>query len=570
MRIVASLLLMALFMLGIVFLEKQPLEEVVPSSFLPADTLVYAEQKSGVEAIQQFRNSRMGQALASIDFVQVLQEAEMEPAHLAIVDKTLATLRKLQDDRLVQALLGRQCTLALFAQRDWSAKADSVEEFIADHLLLISEPRINTVALDVLTSHYTGNVDISIVPYGEYLIKRFYVNDEVISVVLTDGFILASLEERILREALDLHDKKIGTLKTNTEFQVLTKALGDSERLLYFSVDGLQVLAEYGADHASTPREQAMLSELSSLKGVTALAHGVWRSKELLKNTLLVKLNREKMNSQVKEMIATSPSINDTLPFVARDVLFYYWSNTLSIRLLWEMYVAEAGENDKDIQSVRNTIHDISGYDLKDIMEMISGNVSILVQQSERAQFVPIPDLALLVKLKDSEQLGQVLAQSLQKLDINVQSRTYKNITYYYWGLYPQESLQPVYAIHRNYLIIANTLDILKGIIDTPVNNSGLVTSSEFMTVDPGFQTLNNSVCYIDQASLLRHLSELIGWAGTILAIQDQQAAEKSKILIDNLINPLISGIAMYDKSATRTYLKDDRIVIESQTRIHP
>jgi hypothetical protein len=115
---------------------------------------------------------------------------------------------------------------------------------------------------------------------------------------------------------------------------------------------------------------------------------------------------------------------------------------------------------------------------------------------------------------------------------------------------------------------LANTFDILKSIVDTPITKSRLTAAPGFKELDPGFQTLNNSVCYANQGKLLEHIREFISWAGTILAIQDRHEAEKSKILIDNLINPIFWGMAMYDKSATRTYLKNDRIIIESRTRI--
>lgn len=568
MRIVNTLLFVVIFIVGVFSLNKHSMNEVQPAAFLPSDTLLYIEQKKGAEAIQRIRSSRIGKVFASIDFVKVLQDTEVDPAYVEIVDKSIATISKLQSDRLIHEILGKRCALAMFAQREWSANSASVKDFIGKHLLLISKPRINEETLNALIATYTGGRKMTEVPFGKYLIRRFYIDDEMLSMVFIDGVIIASLEERILRESLEIYDKKNGSLKTNKDFQSLTKELEGADQKFYIAIEGLQDLMQYGASKTSNFKEREVISELSSLKGLKAISYGAWQSKTLLKNRLLVRLNREKMDSLVREMIDTSPSINFTLPFVAKDVLLYYWSNTLNIRLLWEMYVSEAGDNNLEVEALRKNISHISGYEIEDIIKMISSNVSILIKKNKRDQFVPIPDFALLMRLKDSKHIQDVISKSLNKLDIKVQSGKYKDIEYYYWGIYPQESLQPVYAIHRDYLILANTLDILQTIIDTPVNNSRLIAAPGFKDLDPGFQTLNNSVCYIDQANLLSHLREFISWAGTILAIQDRQAAEKSKVLIDNLINPLFLGMAMYEKSATRTYMKDDRIVIESQTRI--
>lgn len=568
MRIVNTLLLIAVFLLGFFALNRQSIEDVQPTSFLPPDTLIYLVQNNGAAAIERFHDSRLGKALASIDYLRVLRDVEVDQSFLQRIETTLSTVTRLQNDRLVREILGRQCTLALFARRSWSADTSDIEDFIKDHSLLISRPEINADTMDALIAEYSRDFPMTVVPYGQYLIKRFQVENDIISVAYTDGLVLASLEERILREALELHDQKNSSLKTNSDFQSLAKEFAGSERLFYLSIDGLQALAAQGPSSATKTRVQAMLSEIPSLRSLKTLTYGTRLNEKILENKVVVQLNQQKIDSRAREMIDTSPSINYTLPFIAKDVLFYYWTNSLNIRLLWDMYVSEAGENTQEIEEFQNGIKQLSGYELNDILELISGNVSFVIGQNALDKFVPIPDFAVLLKIKDPSTIGNAIQRSLKKLDIKTQSRKHSNIEYYSWGIYPQESLQPVYAIHRGYLILANTLDILKSIIDTPMTQSQLTADPGFKELDPGFQTLNNSVCFADQGKLLEHMREFINWAGTMLAIQDRHEAEKSKILIDNLMNPIFWGMAMYDKSATRTYLKEDRIIIESQTRI--
>ncbi len=568
MHIVNGLLLITVFILGIISVNKYSVTDVSPTDFLPQDTLIYVEQRSGSQAIQKFQKSRIGKSLVSIDFPDVLMEMDVNQAYIALTEKTLSTISRLKDDPLIHAILGKQCSLALFARREWLQDAASVTEYLEEHLLLISEPEVNKDIFDTLVSTYTDGVMVTHIPYGKYSITRFTLNEKILSVAYSNGLILASLEERIVREALDVYDQKNDSLEKLEDFKHLTEKLNGADQKIYLAVEGLQDLIEYGANNASTPWGQQLISEFSSLKGVSAVFYGAWQNQKILKNRFFVRLNRDNMNNLVKEMVNTTPSINYSLPFVSRDALFYYWSNTLNARLLWDMYTSEAGDDTFGTDLIEDTIFEISNYSLEDIIEMVSSNVGILVKKNERDKFVPIPDLALLVKLKDSLRIQDVISTSLENLDIKVQSRTYKGIKYYYWGIYPQESLQPVYAIHREYLIFANTLDILKAIIDTPVKDTRLIEDSEFKELDPGFQVLNNSVCYIDQTNLLSHLREFISWAGTILAIQDRQAAEKSKFLIENLINPLFYGMGMYEKTATRTYMQGDLIIIESQTRI--
>jgi hypothetical protein len=60
-------------------------------------------------------------------------------------------------------------------------------------------------------------------------------------------------------------------------------------------------------------------------------------------------------------------------------------------------------------------------------------------------------------------------------------------------------------------------------------------------------------------------VKEVFSWIGTMIAIQDREAAQRSKILIDKLINPLLDGLAMYSTIGMRSYTEQDSIIIESK-----
>lgn len=568
MRIVSTLLFVTLFILGLVLLERHTVEELTPASLLPADTVMYVEQQNGVEAIADFKKSRLGKALASIDLRQVLVDAEVRPDTIQMLEGAVGYINELRDDKLIHEILGKQCVVALIPQRSWSHKAQNLTEFFESHLILISKPRIRIDFLKVLISQYSGEVKIEDIPYGEFSIKRVHLDRGILSVVFVKGFLLASFEERAVRESLHVLNTKELSLSYDSEFKEFISDLKGAERIVYSAIDGLQALAEYGSTRSSDAKEKAILAEISSLKGLTSIAYGAWRGGQTINDEFHVAFNKDAMDPRVREMISTNSSINDTLPFVGDDVLFYYWSNTLNIRLLWEMYVAEAGKNDQEVTNIKRIIYGFSGYEIENLIDMLSSSVGILIKQSARKQFVPIPDFGFMIKLNEPEKIGDVLKKGLRGLDINIQSRKYKDIEYFYWGLYAKESLQPVYSIYRDYLIIANTFDMLKEIIDTPVSNTRLIGSKDFGTIDPGFQKFNNSVCYVDQASLLGHLKDLFSWSSTLIAIQDREAALRSKKLVENLINPLFHGMAMYKKVATRTFIDKDRIVIESKTEL--
>lgn len=569
MKIVNSLLVIIIFVLGLYSLEQGSIRVTQPAAFLPADTLLYIEQKNGLEALERFDNSRLGRILGSIDYPKVLSEADAELQHIEFVEKILDIAGKLRGNEVVHALLGKRITLALIGMRKWSPNSDNILDYLKSHLMLISKPGGDKETLQKLLVKYLSEKKVSLVPYGRYTITRIQIGDnDVIATAYVDGVVLAVLEERVLRESLDLYDKKKGTLKRNLDFINVIRELDGSDRFLYCSVRDLLKVADSLAGRMARETEVTALKELSSVKGVSGFAYGSTRQKKTVKNKVIVRLDQEAMDRRIQKMVSTAASMNDSLPYVARDALLYYWSNSLELQLLWEMYTERVGAESREVTGLQQAVRELSGYEIADLIKMIGSDISVIVHANENEFFVPIPDMALFVKLNDTPSAANAIQQVLKRLDLKLKNGTYKEIEYFSWGLDPNESLQPVYTIHRNYLIVANTLNMLKSIIDTPLNNTRLVASKGFRELDPGFQTLNNSVCYVDHARLLLRLQEFVGWAGTMLAIQDRQAAEKSKALIDNLIDPLFWGLSMYEKSAIRTYVRDGRIYIESQTRI--
>ncbi|WP_136799253.1 MULTISPECIES: DUF3352 domain-containing protein [Desulfosediminicola] len=568
MRIVLSVLVSTLMVLGIFLVSRIEIHELETTQFLPVDTLIYAEQVDGVESMKRFFNSRFGKALDSIDYEKVLSEGGFNNQYQAEIRKVLEGVDRLRTDPLVQHILGEKCSVAFVPQRNWSNHDDSLDLFVRHHTLLISKPDLPQLSLAKLLTFYGGTFDNTSVMYGKHTINRMVLENYTLYISVVEGYVLASFEERIIRESLDIFDEQSVNLGTDPDFLAHRTKLGEAERFLYIAIDGLQELAQYGASRSADERAKAVLHEMSTLRGITTLSYGTWRDKDISNDKILAKINQEAMDIQVREMISTRPSINDTLSLVGDNVLLYYWSNTLNPRLLWNMFVAEAGETDADIESIRFEIKNSTGYEVEQIIDMADSSVSILLKPSLRAQFIPIPDTALMIRLRDEESVNALIQESLNQLDIHLQSRKYKDVQYYVWGIYDRESLQPVYTIYRGYLIIANTMDMLRAILDTPLTESQLVAAESFERLDPGFQKLNNSVFYVDQATLALHLEKIVSWLSTIIAVQDRQAAIHARVITDNLISPILHGLAMYEKSATRTSLDGDTIIIESKTKI--
>ena len=566
MRTISTFLVILMFFLGYLAMERQVKQRIDPIRFLPEDTIIYLEQNNGLKKLQNFNNSPLGQAISGIDYGKVAQELEIETQFSSQLTTFSKAVRNLLANSLFQKVLGKYCMLAVFSDRSWSVNLDGTEYFKKQTLLICRPSNIGRLRSTFLAR--TGFREVGSARYGQYKLHRFVREEETVVAAVVGEHLLVAMEERVLREALANFDNEQETLYNNPAFRDIHGRIVTATTKCFFDLDALRKMAGKLA-HKTLPLPlKALQKELDTLQGFPSAGYGGWFQDSIHRSFMMVGMDRQKVPDLTVKMLAAPPEGNDTIPFVVDDVLLYYWSNTVNLRLLWEMYISETVKSAEEPRRFSDDVKEVSGYSVEELTEMMDGNVGIILRPSDRSQFVPIPDTAIAIKLRDRKGMKAAIDTIAEYFDLSLQDRKYKNVTYYYWGLYPFENLQPVYTIHNGYLIFANTKAMFTTIIDQIADKDPLVSAIDFSAIDPGFLEPNNSVCYIHQEAFMQHLREFISWGGTLLAIQDRRAAAKSKILIDELIDPLLLGLTMYEKVATRTWIEDEWVVSDIRVSV--
>ncbi|MBU4584765.1 MAG: hypothetical protein KKE63_06200, partial [Proteobacteria bacterium] len=209
----------------------------------------------------------------------------------------------------------------------------------------------------------------------------------------------------------------------------------------------------------------------------------------------------------------------------------------------------------------------------------------VLLRKIATDGFIPLPDGAIFLKIEKEDDFMKMLKPLLAKNNIPTKTEEYKgvNLTTLEVSFHP--SLQPVYALHQGYLILASTVDLVKNIVDSTAGDGkgrsnvakskdgvsgALISEDSFKQVnqglDHGMTKKNNSVSFIRFSSLLHVVKELASWGGTMLSMQDREAAQRSKVMIEQLIFPLLDGLAMYEVIGSRSHIQDDALILESTT----
>ena len=537
---------------------------------VPRDAIFFAEQKDIGTLIESVQKSRLGKALASIDFQQIGQDVGLSQGDLSTLQQTLDVVKELSSNKLFREFCGKSVALALLPT-DSVPTAGTVKSppphFQA---LLIAKPQHKAEIFELISSMYSGDVQQTETVYENFTIKHLQVENTTIFAAIVDGFFLLSMDEQTLRRALDASRQADKSLAQNEAFEKLKKQFLKPELMVFCALDGLrQQLAQMvNQGSPSIPKEFA--DQLASTTGLQYSAYGIWRDKGLLRDLSITLVDPAKFGPFIGQMLSISPEHNDTLGFVPENIVTYYWSNTFALSTMWKMYVEKNKADTTEINKLKTLFKKNTGRDVPEVLSLIDGGMSLFMKNGDPKAFLPLPHFAILIKLKDRKAMENLLRTVVVEHGIPLQDTTYKKVTYSSYAFTLQGGLEALYGFQDNFLILANSSDVMQDIIDTRESGKGLQAGKAYAKMAINLEEGNNSVSFIRMAELIGGIKEVLGWSGAMLAVQDRETAEKTRIIIAKLINPLLDGMTMVSTISTRSHLTREQIVVESTILLKP
>ena len=461
-------------------------------------------------------------------------------------------------------LLGKEFSVALFPAKSFSAAnpAKALEE----RLLLIARPRHNTGVLQFIAPLISKDIEQSRAQYGSHIITRYHVDEKTtVSTVTVNGLILAGLDERVVRKSLDSYDEGNDTLSGNADFQRLRKSFHKARLFTYLSLPALYDQGRMIAENLQEEDQTEFLALLEQWSGWGAAAYGAWRDEGIVRDKAEILYSKKILNADVAELFAVKPVKNNTLAMVPAGTLFYYWTNTLNLPLIWEMYANSIVQQQPEaLDILRQELRDSVDVELEDLLAMIDKEFALIVKDVDR-EGIPLPKVAGVVQLKNPERFLGIFNTLLQETEIPFSTKTYKGREITYWGIAPQAGLQPAFCLLGEYLLLSNSYDLVKQLValeGDPQNT--LLQSPAVEKVRGELMKENNSAAYIDIVHLADALKDIATWAGTMAMLQGPEAARNAEIVVNKLILPLLDGIAMYTQLGSRSAISEDSIVLES------
>lgn len=123
--------------------------------------------------------------------------------------------------------------------------------------------------------------------------------------------------------------------------------------------------------------------------------------------------------------------------------------------------------------------------------------------------------------------------------------------------------MQPSYALLEKELLFVDGRDLIEDILKP--GKDLLIRDPDFLQLDMGMQKPENLIAFVRMGQLIKGLQELASWLGTNIAIRDERAGARSKIVIDQAVVPLLNGLTMFKAGALRVSSKDGECVMQSR-----
>jgi hypothetical protein len=336
-------------------------------------------------------------------------------------------------------------------------------------------------------------------------------------------------------------------------------------RFFYLPInDARKFITETVTEHAFSGKE-LFLKELATTVGFAHFGYGSWNKKKRVIDKMLVQYNSDEVNSVVKKHIDAAPTRCSMLSLTTENPMAFYWSNTVKLKNL-SGYLNKNHELAPHIDKLWTTMAGITGKNAEEFFSLLGEEVSLVVEPGVQDEFFAVPLGMVFLRIKNVPALRIVMEQIIDAYDLPITIKAYGQIRYSYWTPSPQDGLQPLYGFWDDLFFFGNSPKLLKMIVDRKTDDFSLLDNSAIKLLDPGFSEKNNSITYLNNVELLKVLRRWLGLIGMTLAIEDREKAYKVHTVLNEIINPLLDGISMYEKSSTRSFFTPEMVVIDSIT----
>lgn len=559
-----------LFLTGIVFyfLTDRLESTMDPVRFLPEDTIALIDIKNPPEKYRTFSRSRLGRQMHSIRWPEVLSALGYPEEKIRELTVQLAEISVVADSSLFREFFGRRVVAAILPPRTQPEQAETAAG-LQDSLVLIARPRHRAALLNIFSRPFGREYHATSQTYLGKEIRSFALNAHTtVFLAVSDGYIVAALSPDLIRDCLDMSMKNLtgghSGLKTNPEFISLRqRPHGKDDEFLYVNVRGLQAMTldKSGGGMDRLPLSLAVLSdeEFPFRSFVFYRRPGLPGSKKVRYAGVFRFEPEIRMLNRNWQLIPL-PVVNSLVGDIPADLLAFFWTNMFDphnafFSLQTEKLRGKGGlvGNFEELLFIRG------GITLDSFLALFGSQASMNVSRVREGGFLPIPRLCFRIEVRNPREVEQVLHNLMEGMA--VQSFPVSGTPVFSVQL-AGGLIQPSFALHEQFLIFADSREQIELLLNG--NRELLHRDPLFRKVDVGLAEPNNMTAFVRNTEFMETVKGFVLWAGMLMAMSDHRLGDGSRVVIDQVVLPILEGLKMFRAGSARMFSGEEELVMET------
>jgi len=532
-----------------------------PLELVPQQAVLMLDWTDAAGDIQEFFDSGFGRKLTGIQWSSVLEQLDIPEQVRHSLEDDITGLLDAVSSPLFREVFSKRVVCALLPI-DPVVLSDNPQQAVMENLLMLVQPIHGRSFAQMLPFPPLKGEQTQVLTYkGISITKLFLQNDSILYLASIKQQVVISLSPEPVKRSIDLslsHLVRHQTgLAANSGYQDLKKrARGRDDFFLYVDLvrfKAMLSLPQLQADRGKPPGTPALV-------GARRMVIFYHFYKNIQKYTSIVQFDSDQLAPFQKTIYTRKPVENRSLLNMPANLLVYFWSNWLDLPAWWQKTLARGSEKERTAAAaIAAWLEARTGMKIDQFLALFGHEFGFNVAEIRTSGFFPVPRICSCIELVDRDEVERILEKMVSGLPL----RRDKVAGIPVISIMAANGLmQPSYALLKRFLVIADSRQQLVDILE--VKGRRLVEDDDFRAVDMGLLQPSNLVMFVRSAGLIDGLKELVSWAGTIIAIRNEKAGARSKILVDQVIVPLLEGMKMYRAKAVRSYTAPGEVVIEA------
>ena len=417
------------------------------------------------------------------------------------------------------------------------------------HTLLVTAPRQDNTTAELLALLQAQQQVDTIYYQGVAILTLDLQEGHKLYAAALDGQLAFSLSLLPLQRSIDLFvrhfiRRKNGLLRVDDYVKMKQAAQGQDDFFLYVNLIALKRILGQQEDETLPSGTRSM-----------SLFHQQQGKTDYFKST--VRFSPEHLQALQRVFYTAEPKRNRSLQLMPAELLLYFWTSWLDAPFLQK--IIEANKETSLLAAAEEWLKKQTKMDFEEIVSLFGPEFSFNIAEISTEGFFPVPRLGFVIAVQQPKKVERFMRKLLQDLPLKQKKTNGTNIV----SLQAAKGLmQPSYAVTDGFLLMADSREQLVDILSD--KKEKMVLDKSFQAVDTGMLRPSNLLLFARGTELLNGLQEFVAWAGTMIAVRDEEAGAKSKVLIDDVISPLLDGLSNLTSVSVRSTVQPGELILET------